>query len=86
MRLCEVVSLGCKVRLCRVRLQIKCLRELNCDPGSFYLNTCVGRSWLLADDEGTKSVCRQGLLRYGPVANSGGSGKKRKNFQMELFL
>ena len=40
-------------------------------------------SWLV---EGTKYVCRQGLATNGPVANSGGSGKKRKDLQLELFL
>ena len=37
-------------------MQIKCLLELSCVSCSFSLSTCVRR-------EGTKYVCRQGLLR-----------------------
>ena len=53
-------------------LRIKKIFLQEFDPMGIFISllshTCVRRSWLLAGDEGTKYVCRRGLLRYGTVA------------------
>ena len=64
---------------------MKCPRELSCDPGSFYLSTYVRRSWLLAGVEGTKYVCRQGLLRMDLLLTVVGV-KKKESSDGALFI
>ena len=49
------------------------------------LSTCVRRSWLLAGGRYQIRLPSRAATN-GPAANSGGSGKKRKNLQLEIFL
>ena len=65
-------------------MQIKCLLELSCVSCSFSLSTCVRRSWVLAGGRYQIRLPSRAATN-GPVANSGGSRKKRGNLQFRSF-